>query len=407
MSSSGSCFAWMRGAIVRLAGVLLPLVAAACGASRTVPEAIGPAEDARSVRQQAAAVVIDTDSLRVVAIDIGAAVVGVDTFRADLTNRASRPITVALDLRAMPGLWLRPNWEHAYVFHLAPSATERIAAPYEFARLSTEAGLRVSFGELQHPLFQRTYDVGSANPGAIDPRRAMAALHTSHIDLYATRGSPAAAHLPEIAVERDAAIDSIAALLRVAPPRRIRLVFYPDSATKTNETGHVGMGFASNGTIVEIWTLEHHLNPYHEIAHIVAGALGDPPALLNEGFATYVSERLGSPALADLSDYGATVDQAACEILRRGIAWPLDSLVTFDEIGSERSRYDVAYPQAASVVKYLVIARGLDRFREAYRRMRAPDDSTALRENTRVLEDLYGETPASLDAAWRASLACR
>lgn len=408
MSTRGrSSRAPVRRATLALAIVLLPL-AGGCARTRSIPEAAVVARvDIATARQQARAVDVETDSLRIRDIDLGAAIAGTDTLRADLINRTSRSMAVALDLRAMPGLWLRPNWERVYTFHVAPHDTEHVRAPYRFVRLSTEARLRVTFGVVDHPAFQHTYDVGPGNPAATDPRRGMMSLHTAHLDLYAIRGSPATDHLAEIAVERDRAIDTIAALLQVARPERIRLVLYPDSATKTNETGHVGMGFATNGNIVEIWTPEHHVNPFHEIAHIVAGALGDPPALLNEGFATYVSERLGARALDDLSDYGTTVDQAACEILHRGIAWPVDSLLTFDEIGSDRSRPEVAYPEAASIVKYLVTVRGIESFRAAYRRMRAPDDAAARRDNERVLRELFGETPQSLEAAWRANLACR
>jgi len=114
---------------------------------------------------------------------------------------------------------------------------------------------------------------------------------------------------------------------------RIRLVLYPDSATKTSQTGHVGSGFASARTIIEIFNDSVQLDPYHEVAHIVGGERGSPPAVLDEGFAVYVSQSLGADALKYLGAPGATVSQVVCGYLRSGTLIPLGRLFRFTDRG--------------------------------------------------------------------------
>jgi hypothetical protein len=232
----------------------------------------------------------------------------------------------------------------------------------------------------------------------------MVELHTGKLDIYATKGSLAAKQLDAIAKEREHAIGIISGVLGVDFIDRVRLVFYPDSATKTTETGHIGMGWASNGTIVEIYNEQQRLNPFHELAHIIAAKLGSPPAFLNEGFAVYISEELGSNALDYLSDYGGTIDEAACVMTRRGLLIPFSRLLQFNEIGSDSTAPAIAYPEAASVVKYLIKVRGMDSFRETYRTLIATDDPAQQEKNFSMLGAILGITVSDLERDWRAGV---
>ncbi|MGE0353861.1 MAG: hypothetical protein AB7Q69_11515 [Gemmatimonadales bacterium] len=369
---------------------------------------------------------IETDSLRIQNIDLGARSPGSNTFSAEVYNKTAAPLIIGLDIRAVPGLWVRRNWERTYAFAVPAGTGRRIAAPYEFPRLTPEGRLRVTFArvqgvfpapdrprdsigveiDLQHPAYQKWYDIGKDNPAAIDPRRGMTRLQTAHFDIYAHRGSEASGRLDTIAAERERAVTQISAFLGVDFRDTIRLVFYPDSATKTDETGHIGMGWAANGTIVEIYNPQQRLNPYHEIAHLVAGKLGDPPAFLDEGFATYISEYLGSDALEHLSHYGPGIHTAVCAIMRRHRSIPFQRLFRFTDIGSDSTEPAVAYPQAAAVVQYLVDTQGRDRFQEIYRTLRVTDDSTLQEANEAAFQRLVGVGLARFERDWRASLNC-
>jgi hypothetical protein len=281
--------------------------------------------------------------------------------------------------------------------------------------MTSEAVLRVQFGtpnqrgagiELLPVLLERRYLVGRGNPAVSDLRRQFDYLRTERFDLWAYRGSLAAAKLRTIATTRERGARQIEQILGVRLRSRILLVFYPDSASKTRDTGHIGNGFASGHTIVEIYNDSVQLDPYHELAHIIGGELGDPPALFDEGFATYVSERLGAPALRYLGYGDQKLREAGCSLAREDRLIPLSELLTYSEIGSTASRPDVAYPESASLVQFFVEDKGLTRFREAYRALRSGSSAEAQRHNVEVLTRVFGAPPQELEVAWRGWLGC-
>jgi hypothetical protein len=328
-----------------------------------------------------------------------------NTFSARVANRCAKPDTLQLDLRAISGQWVIRAWQNQFTFGLAPGERRVVHAHFDVMRLTPEATLRVTFGPLDHYFLRHIYDIGRDNPHARDLTHGMLARHTSHLDIYARPGSLAGQRLSQIGAEREHAINEIAALLGVSFHDRITLVFYPDSATKVNETGHIGAGLAFSNNIVEIYNTQLQLDPYHEIAHVVARRLGEPPAAFNEGFAVYVSERLGGDALGALGYPGQRIDAVARALRATKQLLHVDSLLHFNEIGSAESQPMVAYPEAASFVKYLVEKRGLPRFRQAYHQLMATDDSVQWRVNARELERIYGVTLRELEADWLAALA--
>jgi hypothetical protein len=181
------------------------------------------------------------------------------------------------------------------------------------------------------------------------------------------------------------------------------MVFYPDSATKKSDTGHTGMGFANGSDIIEIYNEREHLDPYHELTHIVAGKLGTPPAMLDEGFAIYMTEALGANAMTYVTEYGTTADSASCAIIRAGKLIPLDSLLRLPEFGSLGG---IGYPESGSVVKYLIRKFGLESFRAAFRSLRSSDSDEIQRENVRQFATLYHRAPGELQAEWRDAIHC-
>ena len=161
------------------------------------------------------------------------------------------------------------------------------------------------------------------------------------------------------------------------------------------------MGWATNDLIVEIYNDRQRLDPYHELAHIVAGQVGNPPAVLDEGFATYAAELLGADALEHLGHAGRTVDQATCDLARRGKRMPLDSLLRVSEFGSADAPGDIMYPQGASAVKFLIENFGTERFRAAFA---APWLDASTREAT--FTRAFGVPSAVADQRWMQSLRC-
>jgi hypothetical protein len=247
--------------------------------------------------------------------------------------------------------------------------------PYAFARLSPEAILHVRVGipeehtggwvHIPEPSAVRRFHIGSS-----DSARAFLDRFDSRagrvLTVHALRGTLEPEQIDAIVVERDHAVSVLSRLLGVRPPSGLTLIFYPDAATKTLDTHHVGAGMTKGRFIVEVMSDSVRVDPYHELAHVVSGQLGWAPAWLNEGFAVYAAEYLGADALALQGWAGKTVDHAACLLLRAGELFPIAELTQLADIGPSESRPRVSYAQAGSFTGFLAENFGFEALRAAY-----------------------------------------
>jgi hypothetical protein len=351
----------------------------------------------------------DDTSLAVIGVTFDTARVGKSVVHARIRNRTNSVVVAVMDVYAVPGLWMVPNFQRQY----ALSAEAVLEGHFEFHRISPEATLRITIGPGEHagdgnPIlraigFQQTYEVGHQSPDVIDPADFFVLARREPLEIHAWKGSLAASRFDEIADERLAALTAVAELLKVQPPAQVRLVFYADEQTKIEQTGHRGVGWAFGTTLVEVYNEQTQLDPYHELTHIVAGAAGFPPAFMNEGFAIYVAERMGADALRFLGAPGRSIDAVACDLIDTRLYTPLDELVALDDIGGDADRAGSQYAQAGSFVKYLVKRGGLERFRRTYRTLTA---DAAVAANRKRIADIYGADVAALESGWLSSLAC-
>jgi hypothetical protein len=344
--------------------------------------------------------------LEVLEISLDTARLGENSFEIRVRNRNDVMVIALLDLRAVPGMWLIPNAQKQFLKELAPGEDGVIQGTFDFRRLSPEATLRVTVGPGEHREggfrfsridFQQVFEVGRTSPDAYDATEYFAVSRHGPLEIYAWTGSLAERHLEAIAAERLGAIEAIEQLLGVEAPERIRIVFYPDEPRKIEQTGHQGVGWARGTTLVEVYSEEVQLDPYHELVHVIANALGSPPPVLNEGLAVYASELLGADALRLLGFPNTPVHRAVCEIRQGSTYIPLADLLALDNIGSQEDRAAREYAQAGSFVKYLVERHGLERFRESYSHLSAREPSE---ENSRRLRHVYGMRLEKLESAW-------
>jgi hypothetical protein len=394
-----------HGAITAILLYVLALAGCATSTSTGRPPSFA------TVREAAHAERFTNSSLVVEEVDLGAATPGANTLSARITNRASQPLALGLDIRTTPGMWFSPAWQRQFAFDILAGQTQVIKATYEFTHLTPEATVRLRLGpamrkddgppRLVETVFERVYSVGERNAAVVAFQRSFRQIRTRHMDLFAVTGSLAASRLRRIGAERAAALRQIANLLAVTPSQRIRLVFYPDAESKTADTWHKGAGLARENTLVEIYSVDTQLDPYHELAHILANQIGNPPALLNEGFATYVSERLGAFALQHLGHPGKKINQVVRSLASTGQLIPLTDLVRCTEIGSEGSKPTVAYPEAASIVGFLIETHGLARFREGFAVLANSGEPDEVKRNEAEWLRVFGQSIEQTEAAWR------
>ncbi|MHC4414035.1 MAG: hypothetical protein ACYS0G_01995 [Planctomycetota bacterium] len=227
---------------------------------------------------------------------------------------------------------------------------------------------------------------------------------TKHLEIYFKSGSTAAREIEAIAAARERGYVEISRLIGFTGEKRVRLFLFEDPRSKWLATGHRGTGLATGATLVEVYNDDTKLDPYHELTHILMGPYGTPPAVFNEGFAVYLSERLGARALKHLGGGDATLDQRARQVLEEGAWIPLSELLGYTEIGSAESRPTISYAQAGSFVKFLIERHGLDAFLDAYRSLRNSDRQADRHEIHRRLQEITQCPLTELEASWKESL---
>ncbi len=226
---------------------------------------------------------------------------------------------------------------------------------------------------------------------------------TSHLDIYYLKGSTAAREIGQIARQKDDGFRQVCQFLGQESNIRIRLVLFEDGLTKQRATGHQGAGWAYHNTIVEVYNDKEKLDPYHETTHILMGPLGNPPALFNEGFAVYMSEKLGAHALENLGGGQATLYERTKELKSKGDWIELPELLTFTDIGPAESRPPVSYAEAASFVKFLIDTCGKDKFLQAYQSLQNSSEKATQEQNVKSLEQICGQSLQTLQQQWEAA----
>jgi hypothetical protein len=326
--------------------------------------------------------------------------------RIRVFNDGASPTLFGLDVRAEPGMWFAPVRQETHLYWLPPGGERTLSAAYRFARLSPESRLRVRGGvpeehaeghvHVPEPVVVVDYDAAGPDAEA-ELLERFDRVRGRSLEVYALKGAFGAGELAAIATDRDRAVIEVSRLLGVEPPPGLRLVFYPDASSKTADTRHVGNGLASGSTAVEVYNDSIRLDPYHELAHLVAIQLGWPPAWLSEGLAVHAAEWLGADALLHQGSPGKSVDLASCEFARAGELVPLGELFELGDIGPEGTRPNVSYAAAASFTAFLARRFGTDRLREAYRTLSAAETPEANRAHFRRI---FGLTVEAAETEW-------
>jgi hypothetical protein len=375
---------------------------------------IGQTRDYLSEVAAARQEVIQTEALTIQKLDLGEPHPGKNHFSASVKNKTDKILTLGLDLRAEPGVWPY-GWQVESLFLVWPQGEKQIEAEYEFNHLTPEATLRVRFffpevaaggvTQIGAPFFQKKYFMGKGNRAVdYDPSQRFQEYSSEHFRIYYFPASIAARDHNSIAAQREAAFRKISELLGLADPDPVRLFLFPDGETKEHDTGHMGVGWAFDRTIVEVYNEQMKLDPYHELTHILAGRLGEPPALFNEGLAVYVSELLGADALKTLGSPGMKVDEAVVAHRKAGKFIPLERLFAFTDIGTDETQPTISYPEAASFVKFLIAKFQLEKFRQAYKSLENSDDPATVHKNQQTFRDIFGKLPSELEPGWLNNL---
>lgn len=231
-------------------------------------------------------------------------------------------------------------------------------------------------------------------PDGVGPLGPFEHRQSKQFVFYATPGTPAHKAMDDLLAEHEAALAEIVEFLGTQPPDRIVVFCYPDGLTKRYCTGHTGNGLARGNMIAMVYNKDVHLDPYHELTHVVARDLGSPPAMFAEGLAVWMQKgHVWS---------GRPVDATAGDLRKQDRLVPLTALLERTEIGARSDDGQVSYPQSASFVGFLIRTHGKDKFLQAYRALR--NGESEAKSNAARMREIFGQSLDQLEQAWLTSL---
>jgi hypothetical protein len=269
-----------------------------------------------------------------------------------------------------------------------PAFPGKMANRLRLTDLDTRTRFFVHVYEAEFPLANSRANPFNAG-NRIYPRLRM--VERGHFVFYYIDGdSCVESRLEDIGARRERAYKELAAKINPAFKDKVAVYLLPDADTKTAYTVHWGMGWAVGNMLFEIYNEKERLDPNHELVHIIGHSVGNPPALFDEGLAAYMQEG------ERWDDYH--IDSWCKAFAGADLLIPVSQLFTFTEIGSDKSKPGIAYPEAASLVKYLVETYGLDKFMIAFRELKSGDADRGR------FAKIFGASLEEVEKAWLARL---
>jgi hypothetical protein len=196
--------------------------------------------------------------------------------------------------------------------------------------------------------------------------------------------------LPDLTVDdaaqrfNEAAYAELSSTLGVTRTEPIDYYYYGDRARMEELTGFQGNARREGSAIHSIFATDRH-----ETVHVLADAWGDPPALLAEGLAVYLSGGWG----------GRPLPEVAHELVAAGTWPPLREV--FASRGFRARSDAITYPASGAFVAWLAQRFGMDTLRSAYG---ALDNAASDADNDAALRATFGAGIDELEARFLEDL---
>ncbi|MBK6282426.1 MAG: hypothetical protein IPF54_06910 [Draconibacterium sp.] len=138
------------------------------------------------------------------------------------------------------------------------------------------------------------------------------------------------------------------------------------------------------------------MDPYHELVHVIGYILNEPPALIDEGTAVYLSQLYGDKAFSKMIGYPT---KSINEILllhnkKEGLI-TISTLLSYDEIGNS-NKFVLEYCTSASFVDFLIKEFGKQKFLELYKSL----SNTNRARNEIIFEKIYRVEFSQIEYEW-------
>ncbi len=225
-------------------------------------------------------------------------------------------------------------------------------------------------------------------------------IASEHFTLYSEKGHLSAETRHEILKERELAYREISYFFKMKVDLSMNIFLFESEQLKYKITGHKGLGWGFDNTIVEVFNDSIRLDPYHELVHVLGYAINQPPALIDEGTAVYLSQLYGDKAFSRLTGYPAkSINEILLMLNEKKELVKLPALLLYDEIGQKRNSF-LEYCQSASFVEYLITQFGEEKFLKLYRSLSNSNHGG----NEMMFELIYKKDIRELEIDWKTQV---
>jgi hypothetical protein len=144
---------------------------------------------------------------------------------------------------------------------------------------------------------------------------------------------------------------------------------------------------------VEVFNDSFRMDSYHELAHVLGYTLNkQPPALIDEGTAVYLSQLFGDKAFSRLIGYPTkSVNEILLLLSEKERLINISTLFSYSDIGN-----NIAYCTSASFVEFIIKEFGKQKFIELYKLLSNADSA----KNKIIFEKICGVGLNQIEDEW-------
>lgn len=221
-------------------------------------------------------------------------------------------------------------------------------------------------------------------------------ISSEHFKLYSFEGHLGKKTKSDILNKREIAYKKICDFFEIKTDLVINIFLFRNEQVKYNLTGHKGLGWGFENNIVEVYNDSIRMDPYHELVHVLGYTLNEPPALIDEGTAVYLSQLYGDKAFSKLIGYPTKgINEILLLLNQKEGLINISTLLSYDEIGNSKQAI-LQYCTSASFVEFLILKYGKQKFLKLYKSL---SNSNRAR-NEMTFEKVYNVKFKQIENEW-------
>lgn len=221
-------------------------------------------------------------------------------------------------------------------------------------------------------------------------------ISSEHFKLYSFEGHLSKKTKIDILNKRELAYKKICDFFEIKTDLVINIFLFRNEQVKYNLTGHKGLGWGFDNNIVEVYNDSIRVDPYHELVHVLGYTLNEPPALIDEGTAVYLSQLYGDKAFSKFIGYPTkSINEILLLLNQKEGLISISTLLSYDEIGNSKQAI-LQYCTSASFVEFLILKYGKQKFLKLYKSL---SNSNRAR-NEMTFEKVYNVKFKQIENEW-------